>query len=57
MSVKGEQMTLKELKANNPSKILFLKECLNRGLLTEKEYMRLRMEALKVNVYTGKERQ
>ena len=40
----------------NPSGLLQIKEWYERGLITHDELLRLRREALEVNVYTGKER-
>lgn len=40
----------------NPSKIATLVDYYNRGLLTKKELLRLKREALGINVYTGKAR-
>jgi hypothetical protein len=36
---------------NNPSKLYSLKYYLERGMITESEYLRLRREALEKNVY------
>lgn len=38
----------------NPSKIATLVDYYNRGLLTKEELLRLKREALGINVYTGK---
>jgi len=39
---------------NNPSMLVTINEWFNKGLITGSERIRLRKEALKVNVYTGK---
>lgn len=38
----------------NPSRIATLVDYYNRGLLTKEELLRLKREALKTNVFTGK---
>jgi len=44
------------MKNANPSKLLHLLAYYNKGLLTRKELLRLRKEALRVNVFSGKQR-
>ena len=46
---------MKNKYTQNPSRLVSLKEAYNKGQLTFFEYIRLRTQALKVNVYTGKE--
>lgn len=49
-------MRIRNKPTANPSRIATLVDYYNKGLLTEKELLRLKREALGINVYTGKVR-